>query len=1170
MSFPFKFLDSYTYEDHDIFFGREKEIEELYHKVFESRLLLVYGNSGTGKSSLINCGLAGKFEDPDWLPLNIRRGSDIVQSIEYTLQKVAITPISPANPLPLSFLKSVRSIYLDYFKPIFFIFDQFEELFIFGSPEEKKSFIEIIKVLNDSDLQCRFIFILREEYLAGTTEFERYIPTFLSNRLRIERISLANAKQAIEGPCKIYGIQLEEGFSETLLEKLSPGASEIELTYLQVFLDKIYGLALHESEEGDGPHKPLVFTNSLFDKVGNVADLLRDFLDKQITHLNDPESAIIVLKSFVSAKGTKLQIGIEEIMEYTTMLGKPLSKEIVKELLQSFVQIRILTDKDHNGRYELRHDALASKIYEKISFVEKELIEIQSFIYTSFDNYQRRNILLSSEDLNYIFPYEERLFLKRPLKEFIDKSKKNVLKSKRRKYLIAAIVVFTVFILLSCLSIWALVERNTARKTARISHSNELATLSLLNLSKDPTLSFRLAEKSYNEFNGRLSQEATSLAYESAAYFPFYVALEGHHDRVYSFDYTQLNNGRIVTASFDSTARIWDMNGKQLSVLKGHKNRLFSANISSNGKYILTSSYDSTIRIWDINGRSILIIKDSTERNYLAKFSPNSEYIVSGATSGLGTIWHFDQTKLVVNKICYLHGHKAALNFIDFSNDNKYIITTSEDHTGIIWNYEGKRIAILKGHRDRVRHADFSPDNSRIITSSDDATARIWDLHGKNLKVLNGHTGGVTRSMYSPDGEFVITVSNDGTLMIWSADGVLQKTWKCNAGSINRCDISSDSKIIAIGTSTGISQIIDRQGNLLYELRRHDHSIWDIRFIHRTNKVITSSIDGLVKIWNLCPTDMTLKCSQIKKVICYEPLISKNILIGLAQNDDLAIFDLINNSIKEFVYNSSDLHAKISSDGKYILTSSEDKTARLWTADGTQIMKYQHSHEVSSAIFSPDGKTILTASSSGANLWDLTGELLNEYQYDIEPINYADFSPDGKTILVSSSNKQLLLWNLDGDLLNILKGHQSEIQLAKYSPDGNYILSGSSDGIGILWNKNGTIISKLAGHRTALVDLGFSQDGKYSYTLSQNPCLIQIWNMRGKLLNIINLGESKEHFASFSGDSLLVFTSINNHLYIRNWPIHFKDILTRANQELTIGKFRQLSNKEMAEYDLKF
>ncbi|MFO7922084.1 MAG: ATP-binding protein, partial [Bacteroidales bacterium] len=66
MKSPFEFPDSYTREDEEIFFGRDREIEELYRKVFESKTLLVYGISGTGKTSLIDCGLVNK--GADWLP----------------------------------------------------------------------------------------------------------------------------------------------------------------------------------------------------------------------------------------------------------------------------------------------------------------------------------------------------------------------------------------------------------------------------------------------------------------------------------------------------------------------------------------------------------------------------------------------------------------------------------------------------------------------------------------------------------------------------------------------------------------------------------------------------------------------------------------------------------------------------------------------------------------------------------------------------------------------------------------------------------------------------------------------------------------------------------------------------------------------------------------------
>ena len=79
--YPFKFLDAYTQEDKDIFFGRKDEITSLYEMVFQTDLILVYGASGTGKTSLIQCGLASKFQSHDWLEIYIRRGNNLNDSL---------------------------------------------------------------------------------------------------------------------------------------------------------------------------------------------------------------------------------------------------------------------------------------------------------------------------------------------------------------------------------------------------------------------------------------------------------------------------------------------------------------------------------------------------------------------------------------------------------------------------------------------------------------------------------------------------------------------------------------------------------------------------------------------------------------------------------------------------------------------------------------------------------------------------------------------------------------------------------------------------------------------------------------------------------------------------------------------------------------------------------
>ncbi len=503
MKSPFKFLDSFTKEDKNIFFGRDNETEELYQKVFESKVLLVYGVSGTGKSSLVHCGLANKFQESDWLPINIRRGANINKSLLKSIAncQLQITnndetvianevrqsadnkqiATSASGGLAMttkkkpSLKKQLKNLYLDHFKPIYLIFDQFEELFIFGSKSEREDFIQTVKTITESDINCKFMFVIREEYLAGITEFEKHLPEIMHNRIRLEKMTRNNAVHVIDGPCKVAEIEVEEGFSEALLNKLSPDSTEVELTYLQVYLDKLF------------KQSPNAFTISLLQSFGDVKDLLGSFLDEQIAELDTPDEGLVILKAFVSTKGTKRQITEEEVQDYARTLGKNIDISQLKNLIQKFIALRILRDKDENNRYELRHDALAAKIYEKITLVEKELLEIRQFIENAYDNYRRRKILLSKTDLSYIAPYEDKIYLGNNLNEFLNKSKREVEKKKRRKRVVVSIAAIVLLAVFATFTWWALNERNKAvdsEKIAIIEKNKAIRAIEEANIAK--------------------------------------------------------------------------------------------------------------------------------------------------------------------------------------------------------------------------------------------------------------------------------------------------------------------------------------------------------------------------------------------------------------------------------------------------------------------------------------------------------------------------------------------------------------------------------------------------------------------------------------------------------------------------------------------------------------
>ena len=355
---PFKFLDPYGKDDADFFFGREKETAQLFNAVHASNLTLLYGASGTGKTSLINCGLANKFYDTDWMPLFIRRDIDINQSLDLKLNNALAA--TEEQPEKWSIEKKVDILFLDYFKPIYLIFDQFEELFIFGTKPEQELFYQTLKKLlntpegTSKGLHVKVIISIREEWIAYLNEFEKVIPYLFDNRLRVEKMNSDNLYRVVEGTLYHAHIQVEptEETIDLILNNIHDKKEGIELTNLQVYLDRVYRKAIAASNQS--AEQPVVFTPSVVNAVGAMSNVISDFLDEELSNIETRLSEerqikqpkglpMEILFALVSNDGTKKPSMIDEIVENLPD-NRQMKVEDIAFCLEEFKRIRILRE----------------------------------------------------------------------------------------------------------------------------------------------------------------------------------------------------------------------------------------------------------------------------------------------------------------------------------------------------------------------------------------------------------------------------------------------------------------------------------------------------------------------------------------------------------------------------------------------------------------------------------------------------------------------------------------------------------------------------------------------------------------------------------------------------------------------------------------------------------
>ena len=660
---PFKFLDAYTLEDKGIFFGRDNEIEELDRKFYRSKILLVYGKSGTGKSSIINCGLLSKIPSSDILKMIVRCGNKAHSNLVTELKKYSKEDTNDV-------VKLTEDIYYQKYKPITIIFDQFEEVFILSDNHERQLLLQDIQKFLNSKLNIKLIFIIREEYYANLTEFENEIPELYSNKLRIEQMDKLNVKQAIEKPCEICNVKIEEGLSETIIEQLTSQTGRLELTWFQVIMDKLYKIAVERNSE-----TPKLQLKDL-KELGRIDNILSAFLDDQLKLMKNGEAGEAVLKTMVSGDGTKKQLRVEEIKLGLKSMGKSIDEEEIKQIIRHFVNVRILTDKNEQGLYELRHDSLAAKIYEKITVVEKELLEVKQFIENAFNNYKKRKVLLNPDDLKYIAPFEERLYLNKQIENFVAKSKMEIEKVGRKKKRILLSISSILIVGLVLLSVYFYLGKKASDLEARISKSNEIAGIAMELIDENPTKAFLLAEKAY---------------------------------QIYETDYAI----KAIYNSYKNAPFIKNVNSKRFT-------------ISPNKEFVVSSPDYQNIYLYNFKGELIAKVNNNSIADYINfRFTDNQKYIIARNFKTktiydikLKKLIEFDDSKFI--KLEILKSNKEANEQIFVLRENYYRI----------YNFK-KEILFEQSFKSPI--TDFTYKEDFLATLHADSTLKIWDIKNRTL-----------------------------------------------------------------------------------------------------------------------------------------------------------------------------------------------------------------------------------------------------------------------------------------------------------------------------------------------------------------------------------------------------------------------------------------------------
>ncbi len=407
----------------------------------------------------------------------------------------------------------------------------------------------------------------------------------------------------------------------------------------------------------------------------------------------------------------------------------------------------------------------------------------------------------------------------------------------------------------------------------------------------------------------------------------------GHTTTVYSVAFAPSEN-YILTASWDHTARLWDVqSGQTIRTFANHLDKIWTAALSPDGKYLLTGSNDKTARLWNADPtHETRTIHGHSGRILSLAFFPNSESLLSTSVDGSIRIW--DTNTLEGGE---LESSKKLLSPVaTISAKGQWLAARSTDNQLVIWELsdDGYKQSTTIGTPDLVRALAFAPsidgsESQYLLVGMTNSCLSTLLKVGANWDVIaiyfaNCLNNGVA---FTPDGKYV-AIAAVANLPIYTIDET--PFADCMEGSTTLA-FSKDGKYLA--SQSGNDILIWEWQNLsecnpVKRLTGHTATVSTVKFSPNGKYLLSASLDGTAKLWD------TASWTLLRTLTGHE-------------GDVVPI--------------------AFSLDGKLIATGGGDKTIRIWNTD------YQDTvHEACSLLlrsFTPEERALYelkdTASTCG-------------------------------------------------------------------------------------------------------------------------------------------------------------------------------------------------------------
>lgn len=491
-----------------------------------------------------------------------------------------------------------------------------------------------------------------------------------------------------------------------------------------------------------------------------------------------------------------------------------------------------------------------------------------------------------------------------------------------------------------------------------------------------------------------------------------------------------------------------------------------------------------------------------------------------------------------------LPGHDAAVESIRVAPDRIRMVSAGADGRALVWNAgRGERpVFTLDPRGGRLTDVAVSPDGRRIATAAADGTIALWRASdGGLVSTIPAHAGPIAGLAFDAAGGDIASAGWDGTLVVsraetgevlarvrtgggrfsglvahpaggwiaadlsgrvvfWPGAGQPPRFVSAAESGITALALTPDGARVALGTRDGaVLQVDGIDGRPLSRMVGHGRSVTALAYSPDGGALLSGDRDGKAILWEGATGRQIAVLSDATsdaRVVSVDFAPDGTRALAADAGGAVRLWSVTGRPLATLRSEDGLTRALFSADGRHILTGARDGTLRRWRAEGTMNggaarLFGRMADRADRLVFSADGGVLFAADRQGTLArWDLPDAGVARHGATAEDpgwrvtahegrVHMLELSPDGARLATAGHDHTARLWDAaTGEALAVLYGHTDDVRDIAFAPDGATLATASDDGTVRLFSaRDGALRATLAGHEAAVRRVAWSPDG---------------------------------------------------------------------------------------------